>query len=102
MEVHFTDGQARIVARFMKLQAAHAKRQVAELRAQAKAAGSLARKVSAGAVELDEVEVQTLQTALSSLGIITRMSPELLAEDAAAQLKELLPLLDSAKRGSGC
>lgn len=102
MEVHFTDQQARIIARFMRLQTERAERQMAELRAQAKAASSLAQKVSAGTVELDEAEVRTLQMVLSSLGVITRMAPELLEEDAAAQLKELLPLLDKAKRGIGC
>lgn len=102
MEVHFTDEQARIVARFMRLQAERAERQVAELRAQSKAASSLAQKVSAGTVKLDETEVRVLQTVLSSLGVITRMAPELLKEGAAAQLEELLPLLDKAKRGIEC
>lgn len=86
----------------MRLQAEHAKRQMAELRVQAKAASSLAQKVSAGVVELDEAEVRALQTVLSSLGVITRMAPELLDDDAAAQVKELLPLLARAKRDLRC
>lgn len=86
----------------MRLQAERAERQVAELRAQSKVASSLTQKVSAGTVELDETEVRVLQTVLSSLGIITRMAPELLEEDEAAQLAELLPLLDKARRGTEC
>ncbi|TXN52360.1 hypothetical protein [Methylobacterium sp. WL2] len=98
MKIDFSAEQAQIVAWFMRMQADNGLRQAAEMKAQAEAATSLAQKVSDGTVELDEAEVRTLLTFLNGLGLIAGMAPGLIKDEAAAQLKELLPRIESAKR----
>lgn len=98
MKIDFTPEQARIIGWFMGLQAENGLRQAAEIREQAEAAGRVSQKVAEGCVDLDEAEIRTLLTFLNGLGLIAGMAPSLIKDDAAAQLKELLPQIEGAKR----
>lgn len=98
MRIDFTPEQAQIIEWFMRLQAENGLRQAAEMKAQAEAAARVSQKVTAGNVDLDETEIRTLPTFLNGLGLISGMAPGLIKEDAAEQLRELLPQIQSAKQ----
>lgn len=98
MKIDFSPEQAQIVAMFMKMQAEHGLKQAAEMKAQAEAAASIAQKMAGGSVDLEELEIRTLRNFLGSLDVIAGMAPGLIKDEAAAQLKELLPRMDTAKK----
>ncbi|MCJ2136687.1 hypothetical protein MKK69_21995 [Methylobacterium sp. J-026] len=98
MRIDFSAEQAQIIGWFMKHQAENGLRQAAEMKAQSEAAGRVSEKVTGGSVDLDEAEIRTLLIFLNGLGLIAGMVPGMIRDDAAAQLKELLPQIEDAKR----